>query len=117
MDASCTLSAYATSGWRFAKIDKRTRQWRRRSELISLYREQLDGQLSGTNALDVERLADSVVLAETTRAKMLAGEPVDVFGLARLENTVSRMLWALGLGRRRRQDLGPTLAEVVGAGK
>jgi hypothetical protein len=38
---------------------------------------------------------------------MLAGEPVDVFGLARLENTINRLSWMLGLGRRKRTTLTP----------
>ena len=39
---------------------------------------------------------------------MLAGEKVDTFALARLENTINRMSWMLGLGKRKRPGLGPT---------
>jgi hypothetical protein len=106
MDTICGPSAYSTPVRRFTKIDRRRRSWRRRSELICLYTEQLV-EVTGTKALEVERLADLTVLAETQRAAMLAGEPVDVFGLARLENTVSRLASALGLTRRRRMTLTP----------
>lgn len=106
MDMSCTTSGYAEPIRRFTGIDRRSRAWRRRCELIALFSKQLPG-ISDAQYLDVERLADLVVMAEITRAAMLAGEPVDMFGLARIENTISRLKWNLGLGRRRRQDLGP----------
>ena len=118
MDAICAPSGYSTPVRRFTRIDKRSRAWRRRCELITLFSAQLPG-ITETTLLEVERLADLTVAAETKRAAMLAGDPVDLFGLARIENTVSRMLWQLGLGKRRRatglgeHDLAAYLAKGV----
>jgi hypothetical protein len=75
--------------------------------LIRLFAKQLPA-ITETQRLDVERLADLTVLAENKRAAMLAGEPIEVFDIARLENTINRVSWMLGLGKRRRQDLEPT---------
>jgi hypothetical protein len=106
MDATCAQSGYATPVRRYTSIDRRTRAWRRRCELIQLYTEQL-GHEAQAKLSEIERVAELAVVAEGWRTKALAGESVDVIDLARIENTVARALWALGIGRRKRQDLGP----------
>jgi hypothetical protein len=92
----------------FPHVDRRTRAWRRRGELIKLFTKQLH-DVSDAQFLDIERLADLIVLAESKRAAMLAGKPVKVAELTKLENSISRLKWSLGLTRRRRQELGPDL--------
>jgi hypothetical protein len=110
MDADCTLTGYAEPIRRFTSIDRRTRTWRRRCELIALFAKQLP-KLSAAQYLDVERLADLIVLAEVKRSAMLAGAQVDVGEMAKLENTISRLKWTLGLGKRKRGHLTPGTAE------
>jgi hypothetical protein len=72
---------------RFKTIDRRSTAWRRRVELIKEFAAQLPN-LTETQWQDVERLCDLIVLAEGKRIAMLAGEQIDLFGLARLENTI-----------------------------
>jgi hypothetical protein len=90
MQAACTLSAYSNTVRRFTKVDRRSRVWRRRCELIKLYSKQL-GVVTGTKLLDVERLAELTVHAEMQRTKMLEGEEIDTLALARIENTINRL--------------------------
>jgi hypothetical protein len=50
----------------------------------------------------------------------LANVPSAFFGTSFLKSCFGKhaaALWALGIGRRRRTSLGPSLAEIVGAGK
>ena len=105
MDTSCALSGHTQAIRRFTGIDKRTRAWRRRAELIALFIEQLggQGQIRPDKQLEIERCADLVTLAETKRAEMLAGGKVDIAGLTRLENSINRAKWFAGLAPRRRQ--------------
>jgi hypothetical protein len=117
MDIDCALSGYAEHTRRFTNIDKRTRAWRRRAELIALFSKQLGAEMTEPQRLDIERLSDLVLIAETKRAAMLKGEPVNIAELTKLENSISRLKWSLGLGRRKRQDLGPGLAQALEAAK
>jgi hypothetical protein len=75
-------------------------------------------ELPNAAKLQVRIAASTAVQIEHAQAHALHGQPVDQFNLIRMQNTLSRMLWALGLGKRRRQDLGqPDLAGYLAADK
>jgi hypothetical protein len=99
------LCSYADPIHRFEGVDKRTRAWRRRCELIELFTKQLP-YLTESQLLDVERLSDLVVMAETMRAAMLAGKPVAVDEMAKIEELVSRLKWNIGITKPRTK-VGP----------
>jgi hypothetical protein len=94
------LCSYADPIQRFTGVDKRTRAWRRHCELIELFTKQLPG-FTEAQLLDIERLADLVVLTEIKRAAMLAGEKVGIDEITKLEETVSRLKWNVGLTKAR----------------
>jgi hypothetical protein len=52
---------------------------------------------NGLTAVMVRKAAELTVMAEATRAAMLAGTPTDMLGLVRLEGTAARAIKALGL--------------------
>ena len=62
--------------------------------------------LSNALALQIRNAAMLVVQIEQGQAEAARGKPVDMLALIRMQNSLARALWALGLGRRRRQDLG-----------
>ena len=93
---------------RVAGLDGRSSIMRRRRDLVAAYAAELSGNISDAKRVEIGRAADLVLAAEVLRARVLRGEDVDLFHLVRLENLSLRALWALGLTRRRRPDLGPT---------
>jgi hypothetical protein len=54
------------------------------------------------------------VQIELDQARALKGEHVDLFHLVRMSNTLTRLLWSLGISRRKRKDLGaPDLGKYL----
>ena len=95
MDA--TYSGHTAPVNRFAGIDRRTREWRRRAELITLLAAQVGPDLTEAQHLEVERLADLMLIAERQRVAMLAGEQIDVPTLVKVENLARRAARALDI--------------------
>jgi hypothetical protein len=78
-------------------IDRRTREWRRRCELVAAFTQALGGEaaIGPLLASKVEAAADLAVVAEMTRAVFMRGEGAtadDVVRTARLASTAERAL-------------------------
>ena len=97
-------------------IDGRTRDARRFRDLVASFSESLGGDaaLSEADKSLVRNAAALAVKAERMQARIVAGEDVDLEGLTRLSNCVSRVLSQLG-AKRERRDPTPSLAEYLAA--
>ncbi|YBV97393.1 hypothetical protein M1D80_11055 [Phyllobacteriaceae bacterium JZ32] len=83
-------------------IDRRTKEWRRRCELVAIYSEALGGAnaISPVLMSKIEAAAELAVIAEKTRADFLRGDGAtadDVVRTARLAATAEK---ALGIDAR-----------------
>jgi hypothetical protein len=83
-------------------MDRRTREWRRRLELVKVFTEALGGadKLSPVTIAKVEIAAELAVAAELTRARFLGGEAISPDDLVRTSNQAARAERALGIGAR-----------------
>jgi hypothetical protein len=73
-------------------------------------------ELSSAAKIQLRAAAKLSAQIEIEQNKALKGEPVDQLGLIRQQGLLSRMLWGLGLTKRKRQNLGPTgLAQTLEA--
>ncbi|CAN7396739.1 hypothetical protein LJR235_002374 [Pararhizobium sp. LjRoot235] len=83
-------------------IDRRTRAWKRRCELVDTF----TAALGGAGALDavlssrIEDAAEMRTIAELSRARFLAGENVPLEEITRLENSARRAEHLLSLPKR-----------------
>ena len=86
-------------------IDGRTRDARRFRDLVASFSESLGGEaaLSEADKALVRNAAALAVKAERMQARIVKGEDVDLEGLTRLSNCVSRVLSQLGVKRERRE--------------
>jgi hypothetical protein len=78
-------------------IDGRTRSGRRARELARQFEAALGDNLTDGQRLAVARAATLTAIAEDRRTRALAGEPVLLDDLVRVENLASRAVKALGL--------------------
>ena len=114
---STTRAAVSNGSRLHAKgIDGRTRDARRFRDLVASFSENLGGEadLSEADKALVRNAAALAVKAERMQAAIVKGEDVDLEGLTRLSNCVSRVLSQLGVKRERR-DTTPSLAEYLAA--
>ena len=82
-------------------IDGRTRSGRRARELARQFERALGNDLTDGQRLAIARAATLTAIAEDRRTRALAGEPVLLDDLVRIENLASRAVKALGLDRKR----------------
>jgi hypothetical protein len=82
-------------------FDKRTAQWRRRCELVSLYEASLGGTVSPALQLQIERAAEMGVIAERARASFLTGQAVSLDDVVRTERAAASAVRALRIGDRK----------------
>ena len=91
-------------------IDNRTSFARRFKDVAEgLFRDlgiAADG-LTDSLKLQIRNAAQLVVQIEQSQAQAASGKPVDTLALVRMQNSLARALWSLGLGRRRRMTLTP----------
>jgi hypothetical protein len=80
------------------RIDRRRREWRRRSELVRAYTKQLGGRgaVDDLLAARIASAAELRTLAEAARTRLLAGNG-DLDEVSRLESQAARAEKALGL--------------------
>jgi hypothetical protein len=105
MQASSATKDGARAGpylnWRHRKkaIASRNQVIHRRRELIDGYIAELGGieRVTALVRVEIERVADMMLLAEGMRGKALRGEAIDIGDLMRLEGVVSRLIRSLGL--------------------
>lgn len=99
-------------------IDRRTREWRRRRELIAAFVAALGGRsaIPSLAMAKVEAAADLAVVAEVTRLRFLAGDAgVTADDLVRTANMAARAERALGIGQRSTRPTGPDLRGYLAA--
>lgn len=114
---STTRAAVSNGSRLHAKgIDGRTRDARRFRDLVASFSESLGGEaaLGEADKALVRNAAALAVKSERMQAAIVKGEDVDLEGLTRLSNCVSRVLGQLGVKRERR-DTTPSLDEYLAA--
>jgi hypothetical protein len=112
---SSTRSAVTNGSRLHAKgIDGRTRDARRFRDLVTSFSESLGGEaaLSEADKTLVRNAAALAVKAERMQAAIVKGDDVDLEGLTRLSNCVSRVLGQLGI-KRQAHDATPSLHEYL----
>ena len=92
-------------------VDKRSSYHRRFVDVaLGLVRDLAlaDADLTAALKLKIRSAALTVCNIELLQAKLARNEQVDLLALTRMQNTLDRKLWGLGIGPRRRPDLGQT---------
>ncbi len=104
---STTCAAVSNGSRLHAKgIDGRTRDARRFRDLVASFSDG-EADLSEADKALVRNAAALAVKAERMQAAIVKGEDVDLEGLTRLSNCVSRVLSQLGVKRERRERRQP----------
>jgi hypothetical protein len=108
--------------FRLTNVDGRSATARRFKDVVRQTIEALGvptSELSPVTAEQVRAVGLLTIRLEALQARALAGEESNELELTivRLMNSLARARWALGLAPRRRQDLGPGLAQALEAAK
>jgi hypothetical protein len=84
--------------------DGRTRQGRRRRDLVTIYINALGGRaaVSELQLVTVRKAAELTTAAETVRARVLTGDASDLDALVKLEGEARRAVRALGIKSQER---------------
>ena len=93
-------------------IDGRTRSGRRARELARQFEAAIGGDLTDNQRLAIGRAATLTAIAEDRRMRVLAGEPVLLDDLVRVERLAMQATRNLGLDKRR-EPAEPSLAQVL----
>lgn len=98
-------------------LDRRTREWRRRCELVQAFIDALGGPdgISPVLQAKAETAAELAVTAELTRARFMAGDAICPGDVSRTANQAVRAEKALGIGMKPAKPL-PSFAERLKAG-
>ncbi|MER9763113.1 hypothetical protein [Mesorhizobium sp. M0138] len=83
-------------------LDRRTREWRRRQELVDMFTQALGGAdtLTLVTLSKVQTAAELSVAAELTRVRFMAGENISPDDVVRTANQAARAEKALGIGTK-----------------
>jgi hypothetical protein len=83
-------------------LDRRTKEWRRRCELIDQFTAALGGPqaVTGILAMKIEQAAELAVVAELARAAFIRGEAMPADDVVRTANQAARAEKALGIKHR-----------------
>ena len=93
-------------------IDGRTRSGRRARELARQFEAAIGADLTDNQRLAIGRAATLTAIAEDRRMRVLAGEPVLLDDLVRVERLAMQATRNLGLDKRR-EPAEPSLAQVL----
>jgi len=93
-------------------IDGRTRSGRRARELARQFEAAIGGDVTDNQRLAIGRAATLTAIAEDRRMRVLAGEPVLLDDLVRVERLAMQATRNLGLDKRR-EPAEPSLAQVL----
>jgi hypothetical protein len=93
-------------------IDGRTRSGRRARELARQFENALGDSLTDGQRLAIARAATLTAIAEDRRTRALAGEPVLLDDLVRVERLAAQAVKALGIGQRR-ESAAPSLDQYL----
>lgn len=97
-------------------LDRRTREWRRRGELIGVFTAALGGgAVSPILAAKIEAAAELAVVAEMTRASFMAGAGAVADDVVRTANQAARAEKALGIAARTKPQKPSLEAYLSGA--
>lgn len=81
-------------------LDRRTSEWARRAELIELFSKAIGGSVTPLQSSRIEKAAELAVVAERTRARLLAGETgISVDDVVRAERVAALAEKQLALGK------------------
>jgi hypothetical protein len=95
-------------------FDRRTRLGRRRDALVAMFTAQWAGEVPPALAVKIAAAAELVALAEQYRASFMRGAAmVPLDDLVRLERLAGQSVRALGFGRHKPQQAGPSLADIL----
>ncbi|MGX5803494.1 hypothetical protein ACWGS9_19915 [Bradyrhizobium sp. Arg314] len=95
-------------------LDRRTSEWTRRAELIALFTKALGGPVAPLLASRIEKAAELAVVAERTRARLLAGEAgITVDDVVRAERVAALAERALNIGKAPPSKPRPSLREQL----
>jgi hypothetical protein len=99
------INHMATGGARLRGVDGRSSRARRHRQLLKEFARDLGGEAALTTAERclIAQAAVTVVTAEELQASLLSGESIEHDRLVRINNSVTRLLTALGVQRRKRQ--------------
>jgi hypothetical protein len=101
---------------RYRKVDEldlRTRAGRRARELIRVFETALGGAITDGQRLAVHRAALLTSLAEDKRARSLAGEPINLDDLVRIDRLAMQAVRLLGIDLLSQPKSVPSLADYV----
>ena len=95
-------------------VDRRTREWRRRAQLVKLFTNELGGPslLTAAQAVKVDTAAELAVIAELARASFMAGNGVTADDVVRTSRAASLAEKQLGIDSRKAKTKR-TLADVL----
>lgn len=100
-------------------IDRRSRAWRRRCEIVEMFRSAIGCDADPILSSKIDTAAELAVAAEIARARFLSGDgSVTADDLVRITNQASRAEASLNLDARRKAakpDLSAYLAERAAA--
>jgi hypothetical protein len=84
------------------KLDRRTKEWRRRRELVCMFTQALGGRarIAPILASKIETAAELAVAAELCRAAYIAGDGVAADDVVRTANQAARAEKALGINAK-----------------
>ncbi len=109
-------------GWALpaGRVDRRSREWRRRCELVETYSAALGGpsEIDAMMADKIATAADLAVVAELARARVMACEPdARIDDVVRAENAAGRAFRALGIKQasKPKRNLSDYLRDRSGA--
>lgn len=95
------------------ELDLRTRAGRRARELIQQFETALGGTITDGQRLAVHRAALLTSLAEDKRARSLAGEPINLDDLVRIDRLAMQAVRLLGIDLLSQPKSVPSLADYV----
>ncbi|WP_284270759.1 hypothetical protein [Mesorhizobium huakuii] len=97
-------------------LDRRTKEWRRRAELIALFTTAIGrDNVSAILAGQIEAAAELAVVAEMTRAAFMAGSGATADDVVRTANQAQRAEKALGIAARTKPQKPSLEAYLSGA--
>jgi hypothetical protein len=96
------------------RYDRRRKIGQRVAELVALFRLRLGADADDPiTAAAIARCAETIVLSEHLRSRMLRGENVSPDDVLRASRTADLLTRKLGLDRRSKPPAAPTLSEYL----
>jgi len=95
-------------------LDRRTKEWRRRGEMVAMLMDQLGGSVSEGLQRQINATAEMLVIAEIARARFLAGEAgISLDDVIRAERTAGLAEKRLSQHMRKSSSSRRSLADII----